>query len=61
VSLTGLDESFSQTVHARHSYVAEEIIFGARFVDILSRAADGRRSVDYTRFHDVTPLDAAAS
>jgi len=53
VSLTGLDESFSETVHARHSYRAEDIVWGARFVDILSRLPDGRRQVDYTRFHDV--------
>ena len=53
VSLTGLDETFSQTVHARHSYVAEEIVWGARFVDVLSRTPDGRRQVDYTHFHDV--------
>ena len=58
VSLTGLDETFSQTVHARHSYVAEEIAWGARFVDILSRLPDGRRRVDYTRFHDVMRGDA---
>ena len=53
VSLTGLDETFSQTVHARHSYTADDIIWGARFVDILSRTPDGRRRVDYTRFHEV--------
>jgi inward rectifier potassium channel len=58
VSLTGLDESFAQTVHARHSYTADEIIWGARFVDILSRLPDGRRMVDYTHFHDVVPDDA---
>jgi len=57
VSLTGLDESFAQTVHARHSYTADEIIWGARFVDILSRLPDGRRMVDYTHFHDVVPDD----
>lgn len=53
VSITGLDETFSQTVHARHSYVADEIVWGARFVDILSRLPDGRRLVDYTQFHDI--------
>jgi inward rectifier potassium channel len=57
VSLTGLDESFSQTVHARHSYVPDEILWGVRFVDILSRTPDGRRQLDYTRFHDVVPAD----
>ena len=58
VSLTGLDESFAQTVHARHSYTATDIIWGARFVDILSRAPDGRRRIDYTHFHDVVHGDA---
>jgi inward rectifier potassium channel len=59
VSLTGIDESFSQTVHARHSYTADEIVWGARFVDILSRAPDGRRCVDYTHFHEVVADDAS--
>ena len=54
VSLTGLDESFSETVHARYSYRTDDIVWDARFVDILSRSSDGRRQIDYTRFHDVT-------
>jgi inward rectifier potassium channel len=57
VSLTGLDESFGQTVHARHAYTSEEIIWGARFVDILSRSPDGRRLIDYTCFHDIVAED----
>jgi len=59
VSLTGLGESFSETVHARHSYRAEDIVWGARFVDILLRLPDGRRQVDYTRFHDVIRTEGA--
>src|SRR5262249_19325829 len=46
VSVVGLDESLSQTVHARYSYVADEIAWGARFVDVISRLPDGRRQVD---------------
>jgi len=53
VSLTGLDETSSQTVHARHVYRADEIVWNARFVDILSRAEDGQRRIDYRRFHEV--------
>jgi inward rectifier potassium channel len=53
VSLTGIDESLSQTVHARHSYVAGDLVWGARFVDILSRTPDGRLRIDYARFHDL--------
>jgi inward rectifier potassium channel len=57
VSMTGLDETFAQTVHARHSYVSDEIVWGARFVDILSRLPDGRRLVNYAQFHDVIATD----
>jgi inward rectifier potassium channel len=59
VSITGLDETVSQMIHARHSYGLEEIIWGARFADVLTLHPDGSRSIDYTRFDDVemlTPL-----
>jgi inward rectifier potassium channel len=52
-SVTGFDEAFAQTVHARHSYAAAEVIWGARFADILSVGPTGERRIDYTRFHDV--------
>jgi inward rectifier potassium channel len=50
---TGLDETVSQTIHARHSYIPEELLWNMRFVDILSKTSDGRRSIDYSKFHDV--------
>jgi inward rectifier potassium channel len=56
VSITGLDETFSQTIHARHTYALDEIIWGARFADVLMLDPDGSRSVDYTRFDDVEML-----
>ena len=58
VSLTGHDESFAQTVHARHAYSAKEIVWGARFVDILRQRPDGSRVIDYAHFHDVVPVQA---
>jgi len=57
ISLTGLDETFSQTVHARHSFVAEEVIFGATFEDVLAVREDGRVEINYTRFHQVRKLE----
>jgi inward rectifier potassium channel len=60
VSLTGLDETYAQTVHARHAYAADQIVLGARFVDILSRLPDGRMRIDYRYFHDVVPVEAGA-
>ncbi len=52
VTLIGLDETLSQTVHARHSYDFDQIVFGGRFVDVLSENPDGSRTLDLGRFHD---------
>jgi inward rectifier potassium channel len=59
VSLTGLDETFSQTVHARHYYTADTILFGKRLADIMKFDGAGGVTVDYLRFDDVVdaPLD----
>jgi inward rectifier potassium channel len=53
VTLTGIDETLSQTIHARFSYVADEIRWKARFADIFVTTPDGRRRLDYSKFHDV--------
>jgi inward rectifier potassium channel len=56
VTLSGLDETVSQTIHARHIYICKDILWNMRFVDIISKTKDGNRFVDYSRFHDVVPL-----
>lgn len=40
ILLTGIDETFSQNVHTRSSYKADEIVWNARFADIYNRASD---------------------
>jgi inward rectifier potassium channel len=57
ISLTGIDETVAQVVHARHSYSANDILWNNRFVDILHHASDGHRYIDYSHFHDVVPLE----
>ena len=52
VTLTGTDETLSQPVFARTSYRADEILWGRKFVDILSETETGETLVDYRRFHD---------
>ena len=59
VSITGLDETFSQTIHARHTYQLDEIIWGARFGDVLVLHPDGSRSIDYEHFDEVEMLAPA--
>jgi inward rectifier potassium channel len=51
ITVTGLEETTSQTVHARYSYRVDEILWGHQFVDIFERDASGRRFIDYSRFH----------
>jgi inward rectifier potassium channel len=57
VSVTGIDEIVSQTVHSRHSYDAADIIWGARMVDIISRSPDGEFMIDYSHFNDIVPVE----
>jgi inward rectifier potassium channel len=52
VTLTGIDETLSQTVFARTSYRADEILWGRKFADILSETETGETLVDYRHFHD---------
>lgn len=54
ILLKGLDETFSQEVHARSSYKAEELVWGARFVNVfhLDRE-DGRLGIDITRISEI--------
>ena len=57
VSISGIDEIFSQTIYARHTYQASEIRWDHRFADILTRAEDGHRQIDYRRFHDTVEAE----
>jgi len=52
-SLSGTDESFSQTIHARYGYDADHVRWGWRFADIIGRTPEGRITVDYDKFHDM--------
>ena len=57
VLLSGIDEAFEQTVHARSSYRADEIVWNARFRSMFL-PIDGRSrvSVDITRVHEIEPV-----
>jgi len=57
IILTGLDETFSQTIHARYSYSNLEIFWNMRFVDIFSKIPGSKKyAIDYKSFHDVTEV-----
>jgi inward rectifier potassium channel len=56
-TVMGHDGTYGQTVYARRTYYPEEIRVHHRFVDVLSRLADGRMQIDYGLFHDTVPED----
>jgi inward rectifier potassium channel len=57
VLLSGIDDTFEQTVHARSSYVTDEIAWNARFRSMyLPLDAHTRVSVDINRLHQIEPL-----
>jgi inward rectifier potassium channel len=54
ILLTGMDETFSQTVHARSSYKPAEVVWGARFSNIFTKPdAEGRIRIDLARLDEV--------
>ena len=53
ILLKGFDESFSQTVHSRSSYRADEVMFRKRFAAIIDINESGKAMVDLSRIHDL--------
>lgn len=56
VMLSGMDETISDRIYARHSYVPEEILWHHRFVDVISITPGGQRQVDLVHFHDTEEI-----
>jgi inward rectifier potassium channel len=58
-TFVGHDGTYGQTTYARHIYDCDDLRVGQRFVDIIHELPDGRMMVDYGRFDDTEPDDAA--
>ena len=52
VSIAGLDETSSQSVHSRHAYAADELKWSHDFIDMFRFDDDGRRHVDFSKIHE---------
>lgn len=61
VLLAGMDDTFSQTVHAWSSYKHNEILWGAQFGPILDELEDGTLKIDLSRIHDVEFIEEPAA
>lgn len=58
--ITADDETFAQTVHARTSYAAVDVVWGARFRDMYIADSD-HVAIDLGRLHDHSPVDPPAT
>lgn len=57
LTVSGTDETTGQTLMARKQYPAEALRWNYTFADILTVSADGIDRFDYTKFHQIEPLD----
>ncbi len=56
ITLTGIDETSSQTVHSRTSYTADEFAWSAQFENIYERTSSGNPSaIDISRIDEFAP------
>jgi inward rectifier potassium channel len=53
VSLTGIDDTFAQHIHAMSSYSSEQIVKAKRFADMTTFADAGRPVLDFTKFDTI--------
>lgn len=59
VSLKGIDDTFNQTIHSKHYYSWEDIVFNRHFVNMIISENNELHmpEVDWNNFHKLTPLD----
>ena len=58
LNVSGVDDNSAQRLYARKLYSEENIRWQYRYVDITSDSPEGRLVLDYTKFHEVTPIEA---
>lgn len=57
ILLKGYDDTFSQDVHTRYSYRAEEVMWGAKFVNIFGQEDDGTPTIDVDRIDEFQKVE----
>ena len=57
VTIKAFDDTFFQTVHVRHSYRFEEIVWGARFVPAFEPDAHGEMVLDLRKLSEIAPVE----
>ncbi len=52
--VSGTDDTFAQTIHARASYNTDDLVWDRQFADIMTRE-NGRVTIDLSRLHELKP------
>ena len=55
ITIKAFDDTFFQTVHVRHSYRFEEVVWGARFVPAFEPDAQGEMVLDLGKLSEIAP------
>lgn len=58
-SLTGVDETVAQNIHAHYTYGVNQLLWNYRFVDMIRDSGSGHRYIDFNCFHEAIPDEAA--
>jgi len=58
VTMTGIDGTFSHTIHDRFSYGPDDIVWNGRFVDMLGRTEDGKLTIAFENLDKFIPASA---
>ena len=56
ISLTGIDDWSSRTVHASYIFFHQDVVYDQKFVDVLSENGDGSILMDYSKLHELEPF-----
>ncbi len=59
ILIKAFDDTFFQTVHVRHSYRHEEMVWGARFVPAFDADERGEMVLDLKRLSEIAPTEKA--
>ncbi len=58
ILIKAFDDTFFQTVHVRHSYRHEEVVWGARFVPAFEADAQGEMVLDLRRLSEIASSES---
>jgi inward rectifier potassium channel len=57
ITIKAFDDTFFQTVHVRHSYRFEEVVWGARFAPAFEPDAQGEMVLDLRKLSEIAPVE----